>query len=96
MVVREKEENIQVLEWYDIIIIPCFIRGENMPKVIFEKEYYNVKEISEMLGIDPVTIRGYFTKERMKGREIGNAWYSTQEDIEKFLKTKTKPNRRKK
>jgi len=67
-----------------------------MPKVIFEKEYYNVKEISKILGIDPVTIRGYFTTERMKGRKIGNAWYSTQEDIEKFLKTKTKPNRRKK
>ena len=73
------------------------IWGEGMPKVVFKKEYYNIKEISEMLGITDVTIRTYFSTGRMKGVKLGNAWYSTQEDIEQFLKTKTEPkNKRKK
>ena len=67
------------------------IWGEGMPKVVFKKEYYNIKEISEMLGITDVTIRTYFSTGRMRGVKLGNAWYSTQEDIEQFLKMKTEP-----
>jgi len=68
-----------------------------MPKVLFGKEYYNIKEISQMLGITDVTIRLYYSSGRMRGVKLGNAWYSNQEDIEQFLSNKTKPkNERKK
>lgn len=68
-----------------------------MSKIIFGKEYYNVKEISKMLGVTDVTIRLYYSSGRMKGVKLGNAWYSNKEDIEQFLSNKTEPkNKRKK
>jgi len=60
-----------------------------MPRLIFGKEYYNIPEIAKILGLTEVTVRVYYAEGRMKGVKLGNAWYSTQEEIETFLSTKT-------
>lgn len=56
-------------------------------KTIFGVNYYTVKEVSSMLGISEVSLRRFIKKGELGATRIGLPFYSTEEDIQNFLKT---------
>ena len=56
-----------------------------MPKMVCDIKLYNLKELSEMLGVTTVTLRSYLKDKEIIGRKIGTQWYVTEEAIKDFL-----------
>lgn len=54
-------------------------------KTILETKYYNVKELSSMIGLSETTIRNYFKDKLIPAKKIGNSWYTTEEDLRNYL-----------
>lgn len=48
-------------------------------------EYYNTFSISDILKIDPTTVRNYFQKGYFRGIKIGQNWYINRGDLEFFI-----------
>ena len=57
-----------------------------MPKQIGDLKLYDLKELSEILGITVVSLRNYLRSKKIRGRKMGRNWYVTQEALEEYLK----------
>ncbi len=49
------------------------------------KEFYNVKELAEVLGVNPMTIRRLEQRGELKSHSIGRVKRFRREDIEAYL-----------
>lgn len=48
-------------------------------------EYYDVSSVSNILKIDPITVRSYIKKDYIRGIKIGANWYISGENLEFFI-----------
>lgn len=60
-------------------------------KKILDDEFYNLKEIAEILGISRKAVHDYVKKGKIRGKKIGREWYFTKKDIKAYLDKKTPP-----
>jgi len=56
-----------------------------MPIQVEDITVYNVKEISELLGITQVTIREYIKQGRLRAKKIAGEWRITGDALRDFL-----------
>jgi len=42
---------------------------------------YEVKELSELLGVQPSTIRKYLREGKIQGRKFAGRWYIPEENV---------------
>jgi excisionase family DNA binding protein len=56
-----------------------------MPIQVEDITIYNVKEISDILGITQVTIREYIRQGRLRAKKIAGEWRITGESLRDFL-----------
>ncbi len=56
-----------------------------MPIKVEDITIYNVKEISDILGITQVTIREYIRKGKLRAKKIAGEWRITGESLREFL-----------
>jgi len=47
--------------------------------------YYGVSSVSDILKIDPITVRSYIKKDYIRGIKIGANWYISGENLEFFI-----------
>ena len=58
---------------------------------------YTTKEISDILGLTPITLREYIKGGRLKGQKVGGKWYLTEDSLRDFFNGPYRaPKRRKK
>lgn len=48
-------------------------------------DYYGVSSVSDILKIDPITVRSYIKKDYIRGIKIGANWYISGENLEYFI-----------
>lgn len=48
-------------------------------------ELFTVEELSEKLGIQERTIRGYLKSGKIKGRKMARRWYVSEESLRDFF-----------
>ncbi|MBA7544084.1 hypothetical protein ES705_36430 [subsurface metagenome] len=48
-------------------------------------DYYGVSSVSDILKIDPITVRSYIKKDYIRGIKIGANWYISGENLEFFI-----------
>ena len=56
-----------------------------MPIQVEDITIYNVKEISDILGITQVTIREYIRQGKLRAKKIAGEWRITGESLRDFL-----------
>lgn len=56
-----------------------------MATTIGNTKAYDVKEVSQLFNITPVTVRRYLQEGKLKGVKFGVKWYVTEENIKAFL-----------
>ncbi len=56
-----------------------------MPIQVEDITIYNVKEISEIIGITQVTIREYIRKGKLRAKKIAGEWRITGDALRDFL-----------
>ena len=56
-----------------------------MPIQVEDITVYNVKEVSELLGITQVTIREYIRQGRLRAKKIAGEWRITGDALRDFL-----------
>lgn len=54
-------------------------------KTILGVNYYDVHELSSMLGVSEVWIRVYIKRGTLHATKIGRGYLSTEEDIQDYL-----------
>ncbi len=50
---------------------------------------YNLKEVSEQVGLSVTTLKGYVSRGTIKGRKIGRAWHVTEDELRRYLTEST-------
>ena len=50
-----------------------------------EINYYNVSEVSKLVGLSETTIRNYFKSQLIPAKKIGNSWFTTDSSIKEYL-----------
>ena len=48
-------------------------------------DYYDVIEVSELIGLSGTTIREYFISGKIIGKKIGKGWYAKVQDVKAYL-----------
>ncbi|MBA7563762.1 DNA-binding protein [Candidatus Atribacteria bacterium 1244-E10-H5-B2] len=48
-------------------------------------DYYGVSSVSDILKVDPITVRSYIKKDYVRGIKIGHNWYISGENLEFFI-----------
>ncbi|HZX12816.1 MAG TPA: helix-turn-helix domain-containing protein [Thermodesulfobacteriota bacterium] len=56
-----------------------------MPVKIVGLKLYNLDELSKVLKVNKVTLRGYIEQGRLKAVKIGRSYRVTEEDLREFL-----------
>lgn len=56
-----------------------------MPVDLNGLRLYDVRELSERLGIQERTLRRYIHEGRLRGRKLARKWYVTQESLEAYF-----------
>ena len=56
-----------------------------MPLEVFGLKLYSVDEVAVMLKSTKQTIRIYFRDRRIKGQKINRRWYTTEDNLKKYL-----------
>jgi excisionase family DNA binding protein len=56
-----------------------------MPVQIAGLKLYNLNELSKVLMVNKVTLRGYIEQGRLKAVKIGRSYRVTEEDLREFL-----------
>lgn len=56
-----------------------------MPKEIFGRTYYNMKEVADILGISHRTVGKYRERGNLQGVRVGKEYLFTDEQIKDFL-----------
>lgn len=45
-----------------------------------------VKEVAELFGVHPETVRNWLRSGRLEGRRVGWKWFIVREDVDRLLK----------
>jgi excisionase family DNA binding protein len=61
-----------------------------MPKQVGSITLYPLPELSELLGVTPVTLRQYIKDGKLKARKIGSTYHITEEALREFIDNKDK------
>jgi excisionase family DNA binding protein len=56
-----------------------------MPVQVAGLKLYNLDELSKILKVNKVTLRGYIDQGRLKAVKIGRSYRVTEEDLREFL-----------
>jgi len=56
-----------------------------MPVQVAGLKLYNLDELSKILEVNKVTLRGYIEQGRLKAVKIGRSYRVTEEDLREFL-----------
>jgi len=48
-------------------------------------KYYDVGSVSNILKVDPITVRSYIKRDYIRGIKIGASWYISGENLEFFI-----------
>jgi len=48
-------------------------------------DYYDVSSVSNILKVDPITVRSYIKRDYIRGIKIGASWYISGENLEFFI-----------
>ncbi|HXG30507.1 MAG TPA: helix-turn-helix domain-containing protein [Thermodesulfobacteriota bacterium] len=56
-----------------------------MPVEVAGLKLYNLEELSKVLKVNKVTLRGYIEQGRLKAVKIGRSYRVTEEDLREFL-----------
>jgi len=57
------------------------------PKEVLGIKLFTLDEVSEMLGVQVVTLRKYIKNGDLRARKIGGSvWYVTEEAVQEFLR----------
>jgi len=56
-----------------------------MPVQVAGLKLYNLDELSKILKVNKVTLRGYIEQGRLKAVKIGRSYRVTEEDLREFL-----------
>ncbi len=56
-----------------------------MPVKIGEVELYSVDELSELFGVQEVTLRRFLREGRLRGRKLARRWYVTAESVREYF-----------
>jgi excisionase family DNA binding protein len=60
-------------------------QGGMVLKIVLGITIYNVKELSEMLGVSITTIHSYIKNGTLDARKFGGCWHITEETIKTFI-----------
>jgi len=55
-------------------------------KVTEDLVLYDVDALSELLKVQPRTIRQLFKDGKLRGRKLARKWYTTQDDLEAYFR----------
>ncbi|MBA7528327.1 hypothetical protein ES705_20510 [subsurface metagenome] len=58
---------------------------KNPDRKIGNIDYYGVSSVSNILKVDPITVRSYIKRDYIKGIKIGASWYISGENLEFFI-----------
>jgi len=50
-----------------------------------ELKLYELKELTEKLGVTVITLRNYINEGKLKGRKMGGRWFVTEESLKEFF-----------
>lgn len=50
-----------------------------------KKDFMTTSEAAEKLSVQPVTVRSWLTKGKLKGRRLGGRWRVNKKDVEMML-----------
>jgi excisionase family DNA binding protein len=56
-----------------------------MPKTVGGLTLFDIKELSQEIGITEVTLRKYLRKGKIRGKKIGTKWFVTEEALKEFF-----------
>lgn len=56
-----------------------------MPIKVGDFTAYNVEELSELLGVQPKTIREMLKTGKLHGKKLARRWYVSEEDIRAYF-----------
>jgi len=56
-----------------------------MPVQVAGLKLYNLEELSKILEVNKVTLRGYIEQGRLKAVKIGRSYRVTEEDLREFI-----------
>ena len=58
-------------------------------------KFFNCKEVSEILKINPITVGKYLRNGIIKGEKLGNSWQVSETSIKDFVLGLEKPTKKK-
>ena len=56
-----------------------------MPIQVGELKLYSIEELSELLDIQPVTVRKYCRLGRIKARNLAKKWYVSEDSLTEYF-----------
>lgn len=56
-----------------------------MPIQVGDMKLYDVEELSEMLSIQPVTVRKYLREGKIRAKKLAKRWYVTEESLKEYF-----------
>ena len=56
-----------------------------MSKEIGGLKLYNLKELSNLMGLSLTSLRTYLREGKLKGRKFGREWYVTEENLKDYF-----------
>jgi len=56
-----------------------------MPKVVGGLTLFDIKELSQEIGITEVTLRKYLREGKIRGKKIGTKWFVTEEALKEYF-----------
>ena len=59
-----------------------------MPIHIADTKLYSIAELSDVLGVAMVTLRGYIKTGRIIGQKIGGKWFVSEGNLKDFIENK--------
>lgn len=60
--------------------------GGTMAMNVLGYEMLTSKEVAELMGLTPYTIREYVRRGMLKGVKYGRGWHFTTDEIKRFIK----------
>jgi excisionase family DNA binding protein len=67
------------------MILRTFLKGNKMPIEVAGLKLYNLDELSKILEVNKVTLRGYIQQGRLEAVKVGRSYRVTEEDLREFL-----------
>lgn len=59
-----------------------------MPLIVADTKLWSLPELSDILGVSLVTLRGYLKVHKLIGQKIGGRWFVSETNLKEFLENK--------